>query len=164
MGDVERALAFVARRQGNRSLPTSTWRHVLSLELGWMPPGQAAGLVERATAAGILVADNDNLRLAVDPATVAITPGFRPDPNAAADKRVENPFVNWADKIAAHARIDRAEVLARVQSAQDNFGGWLTGDAAILLVASDAGLDVTSAARAALKAIAPTAPAPTVPP
>lgn len=74
------ALAFVARRAGSSLLEEERWRYVLSLELGWMPPGQAGRYIRACRAAGLLVEEGPGLRLAFDAQSVEIPRGFRPDP------------------------------------------------------------------------------------
>jgi hypothetical protein len=78
--DVERALAFVARREGRRSMPASRWANVLSLDLGWMPPAKARDWVQRGVESALLRADGEQLRLTGDPGQVEIPRGFRPGP------------------------------------------------------------------------------------
>jgi hypothetical protein len=150
VGDVESALAFVAARQARRSLRPQEWVHVLSLDLGWMPPAQARQLVERAQIAGLLVADGEALHLQIDPASIAVPPLFRPRPDAqpepAAPAPTPDSFAVWLDAYARHAGCDRAEALRRVAQRQQEVHGLLTADAALLWVASEAGLDVRGAA------------------
>ncbi|HEX2066479.1 MAG TPA: DUF2240 family protein [Candidatus Thermoplasmatota archaeon] len=150
MGDAEAALAFVALRQARACLLPQEWVHVLSLDLGWMPPAQARRLVERAHAAGLLVPDGDGLRLALDPATVPIPPLFRPRPDAAPEPAAApsppDGFVAWLDAYTRQAGCDRAEALRRVAARQQAVQGLLTADAALLWIAAEAGLDVRRAA------------------
>lgn len=82
--DHEVALAFIARRQASKAMSASRWSHMLSLEMGWMNPGQARSFVERAVRAGLLAPDGDVLRLVIDPAVVEVPRGFRPRPEAEA--------------------------------------------------------------------------------
>lgn len=147
MGDLETALAFVARRAGSRSLAPTTWAHHLSLEMGWMSPAQARAFVERALASGVLRAAGDAAELAFDPRGHEAPRGFRPDPNAGAGPP-EDPFVAWLGQVAAKTGRDRAAVLADVAARQQAMGGMLTAWAALLWAAADAGLDVRSAASA----------------
>jgi hypothetical protein len=150
VGDAEAALAFVATRQARRAMPPQEWVHVLSFGLGWMAPAQARQLVERALAAGLLATDGDDLRLTVDPASVAIPQLFRPRPGAQpetiASPAPPDSFVAWLDAYARHAGCDRAEALRRVAARQEALHGLLTGEAALLWIAAEAGLDVRSAA------------------
>lgn len=163
MGDVEAALAFVATRQARRSLPAQEWVHVLSLGLGWMSPAQARQLVERARSVGLLVPDGDALRLAPDPASVAVPPLFRPRPDAAPEALSPPPppdgFAQWLGAYCRHAGCDRPEALRRVADRQGQLHGLLTADAALLWIAAEAGLDVrAAAARLIQPAGAPAAP------
>jgi hypothetical protein len=163
VGDVEAALAFVATRQARRAMPAQEWVHVLSFGLGWMAPAQARQLVERAQAAGLLAPDGDALRLTLDPAAVPIPPLFRPrpdaEPEAGAPAAPADSFVTWLDAYSRHAGCDRAEALRRVARRQEEVHGLLTADAALLWVASEAGLDVRSAAAKLIPpAAAPAAP------
>lgn len=82
--DLEIALAFIARRQAAKAMSASRWSHMLSLEMGWMNPGQARAFVDRAERAGLLAPDGDALRLVIDPTTVEVPRGFRPRPDAEA--------------------------------------------------------------------------------
>lgn len=180
--EVEMGLAFVARREGRRSMPASRWAMVLSLDLGWMPPAAAHAFVARGIEAALLRPDGDDLRLAVDPATVEIPRGFRPGAQpaavaaqahrvtsagpssvgapaaaasgggpavaAASPAPVVDPFLDWVDRLATHNRIERRQVLEQVNAVQEQMGGHLSAIAALLWLASRAGLDVRAAARA----------------
>lgn len=147
MDDGARALAFVAKRQGSRDMPAAAWAHVLSLELGWMSPGQAKAFVARAEAAGHLVA-GDALRLAVDPDTVDIPRGFRPEPDAVMEGPDQgDPFLEWVNRLAKQS--SRSDVLAAIATRQETH--LLDAMSAVLMLAQEAGLDVTAAARDALR-------------
>lgn len=151
--DAELALAFVARRQGRGSLPASQWAHVLSLELGWSTPSQARAFVARAQESGLLVEEGDALRLAVDWKRVEVPRKFRLDPEAPIEVRAprpDDPFVGWLDAVAKAQSSDRSAVLAAVADKQARFGGALSAEAALLLVAAEAGLEVREEAAAAL--------------
>lgn len=167
--DLEIALAFVARRQASKTMSAARWSHLLSLELGWMNPGQARSFVGRAQRAGLLAADGESLRLVIDPATVEVPRGFRPRPDAhttdpsrpngdggsAAESATAtpaasppaDPFLAWLAKLAAHLEVPRDQVLAQVAAEQERMGGLLTAEAALLLVARRNGLEVAEAAR-----------------
>lgn len=204
-----RALAFVARRQGKRAMPGSEWANVMSLELGWMAPGDARRFVAAAQAAGLLVPDGDELAFPDDPREVEVPRHFRPDPAAllratgdgaspagvaaspqesgavaepsapgrsadgsatqgagdagpapgGARDRAEgasgtpspgdDPFLVWVAAVADAKDMDRAAVLAEVAALQERMGGLLTAEVAVLVLAREADLDVTEAARAA---------------
>src|ERR687891_481157 len=90
--DHEVALAFIARRQAARVMSAARWSHILSLELGWMNPGQARAFVDAAVRAGLLAADGDQLRLVVDPHLVEVPRGFRPKADADAAPRPAAPL------------------------------------------------------------------------
>lgn len=145
MSDVERALAFVAKRRGRRDLPAAEWVHLLSLDLGWMTPAQARDFVARAKDAGTLWADGETLRFTVDPAAVAIPFGFRPDPAAQPQGRID-PFAGLAQAVATRRGVALPEILAQVAARQQSMGGQLTALAAALWLAAEAGLDVRAEA------------------
>ena len=180
--DHEVALAFIARRQATKAMSPSRWSHMLSLEMGWMNPGQARSFVEQAIRAGLLAPDGDLLRLVVDPNAVEVPRGFRPKPGEAATPRdptprggtpapgspaggaaakaeasaapavqppPPDPFLGWVAKVAAHRGLTRDQVLAQVATTQEQMGGLLTAEAAVLLLARRNGLDVAEAARQA---------------
>lgn len=153
MDGARMALAFVARRQASRVLPRTRWAHVLSLELGWMSPGQATAYVDRAAAAGLLRSQGEALELAFDPANVEVPRGFRPDPLEAPAPAAPDPFVDWLDKVAAATRRSRADVLADVEERQRRMGGMLTAETALLWSAAEAGLDVREAAQRSLDSL-----------
>ena len=172
--DLEIALAFVARRQASKAMSASRWSHLLSLEMGWMNPGQARAFVERAQRAGLLSADGDKLVLVIDPARVEVPRGFRPRPDADVGAPVPpstgpaavqgaslpsapasaavpppDPFLAWVAKVAATRGLTRDQVLGQVAHTQEQMGGLLTAEAAVLLLARRNGLDVSESARAA---------------
>lgn len=154
MGDLESALAFVARREGTIRMPLARWALVLSLDLGWMSPTQAKEFVGRAHAAGILQGE-EVAELRLDVNQVPVPPRFRPDPTARAESHpapmaanaVDHSFLAWVDRYAKAANCDRGQALQRVAALQDRLGGMLTADVAVLWLAREAGLDVGSAAR-----------------
>jgi hypothetical protein len=150
VGDVERALAFVAHRRARAALPAREWVHELSLGLGWMPPGAARAFVERAQHAGLLAEAEGGLRL-----TLATEPewprGFRPDPEAVPEGQAvpassADPFLDWVGRVAARAGLPREAVLAQVAERQARMGGLMSAWAAVLWLAAEAGLDVRAAA------------------
>ena len=158
-GEVEVALAFVARRESKTVLSASRWSHLLSFELGWMNPGQARAFVDRAVAAGLLAPEGDALRLVIDPAKVEVPRGFRPKPDAAATRPPQapppepDPFLGWVAKLAAHQQATREHVLGRVAAVQERMGGLLSAEAAVLWLAREAGFDVAAEAAKAEAAL-----------
>lgn len=166
MSDLEVALAFVARREAKPVATASRWAHLLSFELGWMNPGQARAFVQRAVASGLLAAEGDSLRLVIDPATVTVPRGFRPDPSAlpapatpSAAAPEPDLFLGWVARLAAHNALTREQVLGKVAAVQERMGGLLTAEAAVLILAREAGLEVSIAARKALASFMPNLPA-----
>ncbi|HET6399083.1 MAG TPA: DUF2240 family protein, partial [Candidatus Thermoplasmatota archaeon] len=144
--DVARALAFVSRRQGHRAMAAQQWALVLSLDLGWMTPGEAQRFVARAQEAGTLQPEGDLLRLAPDPALVDVPRGFRPDPEAKPSKAAGDPFLEWVERAAKAAGWTRDQVLAEVAGRQERLAGLLDAQAAVLWLAAEHGLDVRAAA------------------
>lgn len=147
MGDVERALAFVARRAGRSELPAAEWAHTLSLGLGWMSPSQAAAFVARAKEAGTLWDEEGRLRLTVEPAAFPAPLGFKPDPEARPEGRGD-PFAGWVQQVATKRGVELPQVMRDVALRQEALGGHLTALAAILWLAAEAGLDVRREAAA----------------
>jgi hypothetical protein len=147
MGDVEAALAFVARRSGRRRLPASAWAFTLSLELGWMDPAAARAFVARAQDSGLLAEEEGELAIRIDPEAVEVPRGFRPDPAARPAPAEAEGFLAWVDRVAQATAGSREAVLQRVAARQQEMAGMLTADAAILWLAREAGLDVQAAAR-----------------
>lgn len=132
-------------------MPPSRWVHVLSLELGWMTPGQARRYVDGAQQAGILVPEGDEVALSVDPTSVQVQRGFRPDPDAVPEAAApapvgEDAFAAWLQKVATATGKEAGAVLADVADEQERFGGRLGALPALLLLADAAGLDVREAA------------------
>jgi hypothetical protein len=167
--DLEIAFAFIARRQASTAMSASRWSHMLSLEMGWMNPGQARAFVERGVRAGLLAPDGELMRLVIDAQAVEVPRGFRPNPEAqasgaaakaagagvgggaqptgeAATEGAADPFLAWVAKVAAHRGLTREQVLAQVAATQLELGGLLTAEAAVLLLARRNGLDVAEAA------------------
>lgn len=146
MGDLEKALAFVARRSGRQSMPSAEWTHHLSLGLGWMTPAHARAFVERAAAAGVLAGRDGVLQLAGEAQLVEIPLGFRPNPEAVAATAEADPFAALLQRVAAHTGSTVPAVLSLVSERQARMGGLLTAWAALLWLAAEAGLDVRQAA------------------
>lgn len=148
VSDVERALAFVARREGRTAMGEMQWANVLSLGMRWMSPAEARAFVSRAVAAKLLVPDAGELRLAFAPGDVEVPAGFRPGAQAAAAPA--DPFLAHLDQLAKSLRVPRERLLASVAQRQAQMGGLLSAEAALLWHAAEAGLDVQAAAREAL--------------
>jgi hypothetical protein len=153
-------LVFLARRQAARSMSAARWGHLLSLDLGWMNPGQARTFVDRAVKAGLLAVDGENLRLVLDPASVEVPRGFRPRPDAEAPARPAGPaaqpvepdrFLAWVARLASQRGMTREQVLGEVALVQEGMGGLLTAEAAVLVLARRLGVDVAAEAGAAAK-------------
>lgn len=142
----EMALAFglVAQRQGRDFLPAGTWINVLSLDLGWMAPGLARAYVERALAGGVLVEREGLVGLPLRRETHPPL-GFRPDPHADPGSDRVDPFAQWLALVAQRTQRTREHILADVATLQRRFGGWLTAEAALLLLARENGLDTAAA-------------------
>lgn len=179
--DHEIALAFIARRQASRAMTASRWSHFLSLEMGWMNPGQARVFVDAAVRAGLLAPDGEALRLVIDPQAVEVPRGFRPKADAPASAPSPakpspvsfasgvpvstgpaatppatpeaDPFLAWVARLAADRRGTREQVLGQVAQLQEEMGGLLTAEAAVLLLARRSGMDVREAATAAAAAM-----------
>ena len=110
----------------------------------------------RAVTAGLLGAEEDQLRLVLDPALIEVPRGFRPRPEATAPAPGAGPasatpeepdlFLGWVARMAARTQTTREQVLARVATVQERFGGLLSAEAAILVLARESGLDVAAAA------------------
>lgn len=141
MGDLERALAFVARRAGRRRMPASRWVHELSLGLGWMRPAEAKEFVRRAHTGGLLVGEDD-LEFRLDPQSVEVPASFRPDIAARAAPRDA-----FQDVLAGLGGMgwDQNRVLAEVARVQEEFHGHLDALTAAWLVATRAGMSVKEA-------------------
>lgn len=163
--DAQYALAFVAKRQGKGRAEASRWAHVLSLELGWLTPSQAKRFVQNAVDAGVLVADDEEddggrLRFAGDWKNVEVPRRFRLDPEsvddvpapvASPEAASDDPFRDRLQAIATHRGDDPAAALEDVTAWQERLGGDLEAEAAALLVAAEAGMDVRDEAAAALE-------------
>lgn len=152
--EAQQALAFVARRAARKQMPATQWAHIMSLELGWMSPGEAKQYVAACRDAGLL-AGEEELAPTFD-TTIEIPRGFRPDPaNRPESTQVSEDadlFATWLAKTAEATGQDMAAVLADMEALQATHAG-LHADAAVLLLARRAGLDVQAAAAEALKAI-----------
>jgi len=148
VGDLQAALAFVARRNGKTTMPLAEWAHHLSFGLGWMTPAQARAFVTRAEAAGLLATAEGPARLTFDATRIEAPLGFRPDPEAKADAPAApaDPFAQWLPQVANRMGTTPAAVLQLVAERQGRMGGLLTAWAALLWLGAEAGLDVRAAA------------------
>ena len=161
-GEVEVALAFIARREVRVSMTAARWAHVLCFELCWMNPGQARAFVQRAIASGLLTQDGELMRFVLDPASVQVPRGFKPDPSALPSPAAPSAappepdlFLGWVARLAAHHDVPREHILGRVAAVQERMGGLLTAETAALWLARDAGMDVAEPARKAEDALRP---------
>ena len=144
------ALAFVARRQGAKAMPAATWAHVLSLELGWLPPKDAKAFVAACLDAGLLAGDPATLQVPADvdvPRGFRLEPGVRPEAIGPSD-----PFLDLVQAVIAETGNDQGSVLGGMAEVQAAHGGLLDATAALLLWASGQGMDVRGRAAEALRA------------
>lgn len=141
MSELRRVVAFAFRRKGKDALPRNEFKYLLSLDLNWYDPKQAAQLAERAVQAGLLTAQGEELRLAFDTGEVELPMGFRggeaalTEPLDAAQRTEADPMLQ--------ERANAWRAMAK---------GLLAEDAALLLAARERGKDVRAQAERALAA------------
>jgi len=141
VSELRRVVAFAFRRKGKDALPRNEFKYLLSLDLNWYDPKQAAQLAERAVQAGLLTAQGEELRLAFDTGEVELPMGFRggeaalTEPLDAAQRTEADPMLQ--------ERANAWRAMAK---------GLLAEDAALLLAARERGKDVRAQAERALAA------------
>lgn len=138
MSDLARAIAFAYQRKGARTMPRLDLHMLLSMDLRWFAPEESKKIVARAVESGLLVVEEDTLRVAFDPSTVAVPLSFRPQARALLEEAlVELPAPSAPPRPAPPARGDEEAMAERARR-----GGLLSLDVARLVVARRAGEEV----------------------
>jgi hypothetical protein len=142
MSELRRVVAYAFRRKGKPAMGRNEFKFLLSLDLNWFPPQQAAQIAERAVHAGLLTAEGDELRLAFDAGLVELPMGFKPGPAA-----LTEPL---DAALAAPAPAPDPLLAERAAAWQGLAKGRLAEEAALLLAQRERGRDVRAAAERAL--------------
>ncbi|MCA1813356.1 MAG: DUF2240 family protein [Halobacteriales archaeon] len=140
MSELRRVVAFAFRRKGKEAMPRNEFKYLLSLDLNWYPPQQAAQLAERAVQAGLLTQEGEELRLAFDTGQVELPMGFR-----GSEAALREPL-DAAQRTEADPLLQE-----RAQAWRAMAKGLLAEDAALLLAARERGRDVRAEAQRLLE-------------
>ena len=115
----------------------------LSLDRDWFSPDQAKRLVDVAASEGLLEAEDGDLRVTFDPATVSIPEDFEPDESIL---RQRSTFERVLDAVTG-AGLEKQEAVASINALQSDLG--VTIEAAAVVYARRQGLDVADLAERA---------------
>ena len=115
----------------------------LSLDRDWFSPDQAKRLVDVAASEGLLEAEDGDLRVTFDPATVSIPEDFEPDESIL---RQRSTFERVLDAVTG-AGIEKQEAVASINALQSDLG--VTIEAAAVVYARRQGIDVADLAERA---------------
>ncbi|MFW6436917.1 MAG: DUF2240 family protein [Halococcoides sp.] len=132
------------RERGTREMPKSEFVVALSLDRDWFSPDQAERVIDVAHSEGLL-AYEDDLRLAVDPADVEVPEGFAPDESILQQR---STFERVLDRLT-EAGIEKRQAVADVNRLQDDLA--VPIEAAAIVYARQQGITVEGVARAVLE-------------
>ncbi len=138
---LKRVLAAAFKYHGGSPLSETELVAALALERGWVTPDEARDLIERARNDGLLSGEDDALSATFDVSDIAVPADFEPDSAELTD--AVSLFERMVDRVAETGR-DRQGVVAGINELQHSLD--VSSDAAALLYAHQAGLDVESAA------------------
>lgn len=143
MSELAQVVAYVFRHQPKERLGRNEFKQFLAFRLNWFPPAQAAQLLERALASGLLVAQEDHVRPGFDVHSVELPVAFRPTARA-----LEEPAA--APPPAAASPASDPALEERARALRDLARGLLSEEAARLLAARERGADVRGLSAKAL--------------
>lgn len=136
-------VAVPFRRKGRERLAESEFVVALSLDRDWFSPDQASRVVDLAVGEGLLSREDDELVPGFDPDGVTVPAGFAPDESLLVDR---SPFERVVDALVADG-MDKREAVAGINRLQAELD--VTVEAAAVVFAGRAGVDVSAAASAA---------------
>lgn len=151
MSELQKAVAFVFKRKGQRQLPASEFKHAVSLDLRWYAPADAKRFLQAALQRGFVREEGEHVVLTFDPASVSVPlqlkpgldvieeegPVFTPPPPPPKDV-AKDLLTDLAHALQA----DRDELEAAAQQEMERAAGLLSKEVALLVAARRRGLDV----------------------
>jgi hypothetical protein len=140
---LRRAVAAPFRQAGRDRLGESEFVVALSLDRDWFSPDQAKRLVDVATGEGLLVREDDDVRVTFDPGSVDIPESFAPDEDVL---RARSTFERLLSALV-DAGMEKQTAVAEVNALQADLG--VTVEAAAVLYARRQGIDVHNLAASA---------------
>lgn len=155
MSELQRAVAFVFKRKGQKRLPSSEFKHVVSLDLRWFAPADTKRFYQAAVQRGFLREEGEHVLITFDPATVTVPiqlkphldvideegPVFTPPPPPPPPAEQEATRSLVTD-IARALELDREALEAAARQETERSAGLLAHDVALLVAARRRGLDV----------------------
>ena len=136
-------MAAPFRQAGRDRLGESEFVVALSLDRDWFSPDQAKRLVDVATGEGLLVREDDDVRVTFDPGSVDIPESFAPDEDVL---RARSTFERLLSALV-DAGMEKQTAVAEVNALQADLG--VTVEAAAVLYARRQGIDVHNLAASA---------------
>ena len=162
MSELQKAVAFVFKRKGHRTLPAMEFKHAVSLDLRWYAPADAKRFLQAAVHRGFVREEGETVTLTFDPNSVPVPLQLRPTlevideagpvfvPPAPAAAPAKDPAQALATELAAALGADSDLLLESARQESERAAGLLTAEVALLVAARRRGLDVRPfAARAA---------------
>ncbi|MFB6188850.1 MAG: DUF2240 family protein [Halapricum sp.] len=139
------AVAAPFVRSGTDRLGRSDFVVALSLDRDWFSPDQAKRLIDVAASEGLLEADEDDLVVTFDTASVGIPEDFTPDESIL---RQRTTFERVLDAVV-ESGIEKQDAVAAINGLQSDLG--VTLEAAAVVYARREGLSATEFATRALE-------------
>ncbi len=133
------AVAAPFKRKGRERLTEQAFVVDLAVDRNWVSPDQAKRLVELGTSRGLLEAEDDDLLLTFDAASVTIPDGFTPNESLF---QTRSPVEIVIDALV-ESGTDRRDAVASINGLQQDLS--VTAGTAAVLRARQAGLDVPEA-------------------
>lgn len=127
------------RHSGTDSIKVKDFDFILSFDLKWMSPGQAASLRARAMDAGLLKENGGLLSLSFDSTSVTIPRNFRPPEELSDNLSLVDSMIRY---IALCGGKEPGEVAGEVRNFQARLSGMVDPEVAAFLAGREDGCDM----------------------
>lgn len=142
MEEVKKAIAFLFKRKGRESMTEKDFVMSASMDLRWFPPRDAQRLLQIGRDTGLLKDAEGNLTPSFDVAGMDVPLNYSPPP-AMLQTEAATPalFVEALERIVAASKLERKQVVAMINLAQDQMD--VNAEVAALIVGRDLGIEVS---------------------
>ncbi len=136
---MRKVIAAAFKSKGKRKMKRSELIYTMSFDLNWFTHEGSKKVVEEAEKEGLLKGDEE-LQPTFDLDDVELD-NFKPDLSVLLSRSVTDRIV---EEIATKLKKDSREVFSMVNKKQEELGGLVSFSVAALIVAKEAGIDISS--------------------
>ncbi len=135
---MRKVIAAAFKSKGKKKMKRSELIYTMSFDLNWFTHEGSKKVVEEAEKEGLL-AGNDEVQPTFDLDEVDLT-DFKPDLSELLSRSVTDRII---EEIAIKLKKDSREIVSMVNRKQEELGGIVSFPVAALIVAKEAGIDIT---------------------